>query len=65
MVSYIHLSPARVSIASDDAVITDADIDSKIMSLDVNLDIGRDGDRLVLDPSLCETTLEEDTCYLK
>ena len=45
--TYDFFSPAQVPIASSDAVVSDADLDGRLVSLAVQLEPGRPGDRLV------------------
>lgn len=59
---YDFFSPAQVPVASSDGFVSDADLDGRLVSLMVQLEPGRPGDRLVFPACPNE---EEDSCLLR
>lgn len=57
-------SAQSVAVASDDVIISDGDVDGVVESVRVELVEGREGDRLVLDETLCPDTTET-ICHLR
>lgn len=51
-------------MASDDVIISDGDVDGVVESVRVELVEGREGDRLVLDETVCPDTTET-ICHLR
>lgn len=60
--SYTYFEPVGVSIAASDVSITDADGDSRIISLNVTLEPNRPEDRLQF--NLCQDS-DGPTCHLR
>lgn len=64
-VSYNHQSPAKVHIAASDSTITDDDVDSRIMSIELILSSVVEGDKILFDATICQSNSEAGSCYLR
>lgn len=62
--NFSFFNPTQVAIASDDATVSDADEDSIIEVINVDLAPGQSGDRIVLGFG-CSDNEEETICHLK
>ena len=63
---YNYKTTNSTSIVSNDATISDADVDSKIISITLNLMSYVNGDRVIGKDSLCGyQEAESGTCYIK
>ena len=55
----------RVSISSENATVSDADIDSVIQNITVSFKQKKIGDRLILNPDICYEHATAATCFIK
>ena len=63
-VNFSIFSVQGVGVASGDVIISDGDVGAMVESVRVELVEGREGDRLVLDETVCPDT-PETTCHLR
>lgn len=62
--NYSIFTQNRVSVAADDASITDGDVGAAVESMEVSLVSGHDQDRLVFSDEVCPEN-DQTVCHLR